>query len=99
MAAQFDVCRLESGTFVLVLQHDQHSEMRSRVVAVLERGAENYTPFKALMPRVPVGDLDLRLAPHTVATLPLAELRTVVANAAHCRDEIVRAFDVLLTGV
>ena len=99
MAAQFDICRLKGGTYVLVLQHDLHSQMRSRVVAVLERGSENYTPFRALMPRITVGDLDFRLAPQTIATLPISELANVVASAQHSRDDIVRALDVLLTGV
>jgi hypothetical protein len=44
------------------------------------------------------GDIRLRLAPHVLATLTLAELGTFVANLAHERDRIIRAFDLMLTG-
>jgi hypothetical protein len=41
----------------------------------------------------------LRIAPHILATLTLSELGTFVANLSHERDRIIRAFDIVLTGV
>lgn len=98
MAQQFDIFRTATGEHVLVLQHDLLGDLATRTVCLAVPAHDRTAALPALEPVVSTGDLRLRIVPHVVATFTLAELGTLVANVAHDRDRIIRAFDILLTG-
>lgn len=98
MAKQFDVYLSRNGTYVIVLQSDALDSLATRVVARLLPEDWNEPPFKYLSPEIDMGDLILRLQATELATLSLREIGTRVGSAAHMRDDIIRATDMLLTG-
>ncbi|MBM2321360.1 MULTISPECIES: CcdB family protein [Marivita] len=98
MAQQFDVFRTDSGSHVLVLQSDLLADANTRVVSRLVPEDWSHTPIDRLSPRIVVGDLALRLNLLQLATLTLPQLETHIGSAAHQRDDIIRACDMLLTG-
>ena len=99
MARQFDLFRLASGEYALVVQTDLLDDMTPRTVCLAIPETDKPPTIAALSPVISNGDLRLRLAPYALATVSLAELESFVANFAHDRDRIIRAFDVLLTGI
>lgn len=99
MARQFDLYRLVSGEYALVIQTDLIDDMSTRTVCLAIPQTERPPTIAALSPLISNGDLSLRLAPYALATLSLSELETFVASFAHERDRIIRAFDILLTGI
>lgn len=99
MARQFDLFRLVSGEYALVVQTDLLDDMMTRTVCLAIPETDKPPTIAALSPVISNGDLRLRLAPYALATVSLAELESFVANFAHDRDRIIRAFDVLLTGI
>ena len=98
MASQFDLYRTADGSLVLVLQSDLLEDLATRAVclALPEEGGPQI--LSALSPVLTAGDLRVRIAPHLVATLTLAELGSHVANFSHERDRIIRSMDMMLTG-
>ncbi len=98
MARQFDLYRTTSGSLVLVVQADLLQDLNTRAVclALPEKGGPQTTP--SLSPVLSAGNLRVRIAPHLVATLTVAELGTLVANLSHERDRITRSIDMMLTG-
>lgn len=98
MAAQFDLYRVASGALVLVVQSDTMEDIATRVVCALVPDGSGPRSSQGLGPKVALGDDTYRVAPHIVATLTRAELGTKIGNLAHLRDDIIRAFDLLLTG-
>ncbi|MBD1205759.1 MAG: CcdB family protein [Rhodobacteraceae bacterium] len=98
MADQFDLYRMAEGDYVVVLQSDLLDDLNTRAVCLAIPEGAAVPALPALSPVLTAGDIRLRLAPHVLATLTLAELGTFVANLAHERDRIIRAFDLMLTG-
>ncbi len=98
MADQFDLYRMAQGEYVVVLQSDILDALNTRAVCLAVPEGATAPALPALSPILIVGDIRLRLAPHVLATLTLAELGTFVATLAHERDRIIRAFDLMLTG-
>lgn len=98
MARQYDLYRTATGSLVLILQSDFLQELNTRAVclALPEKGGPQTAP--SLSPVLSAGDIRVRIAPHLVATLTLAELGSHVANLSHERDSIVRSMGLMLTG-
>jgi hypothetical protein len=98
MPDQFDLYRMAEGDYVIILQADLLDALNTRAVCLAIQDGAPVPALVALSPVLAAGDIRLRLAPHVLATLTLAELGTFVANLAHERDRIIRAFDLMLTG-
>jgi toxin CcdB len=98
MSRQYDVFRTANETYVLVLQSDTFESLATRVVARLVHENCPEPPLKHLSPKLFLGDVTLRLQSTEIATLTKKELGTFIGSAAHQRDEIIRACDLLLTG-
>ncbi len=114
-ARQFDVFSTPAGTLVVVIQSDLLEAVATRVVAPLLPVRLVGRPMRRLNPDVgfgdgPDGDSDgdsdgssnggpLVLVPQAMATLSVAELGARVGSVAARRDDIVRAVDMLLSGV
>jgi len=98
MARQFDLYQTAQGDLVLILQSDLLEDLNTRAVclALPEKGGAQ--AISSLSPLLSAGDLRIRIAPHLVATLTLAELGVLVANLSHERDRIIRSMDLMLTG-
>jgi len=98
MARQFDLYRTSDGNYVLVLQSDLLEGLNTRAVclALPDKGGPQAVP--SLSPQLTAGDIRIRIVPHVVATLTLAELGVPVANFSHDRDRIIRSVDMMLTG-
>ncbi len=99
MARQFDLYRLASGEYALVIQTDLLEEMATRAVCLAVPEHDKAPSIASLAPVLINGELRLRVLPYALATLSLAELDSFVANFAHDRDRIIRAFDTMLTGI
>lgn len=99
MPAQFDLCRLTGGALVLVLQDDLHEGLASRVVApvVPVRSVGPQPP--RLCPVVDVGERPHVVLCQSLAAIPIGQLRTRIGTLAPRKDEIVRALDLLFTGI
>ena len=98
MARQFDLYRMATGDYVIVMQSDLLEGLNTRTVCLAQPEHFNSPALAALCPLLSTGDLRVRIAPHVLATLTLTELGTHIANLSHERGRIIRAFDVMLTG-
>lgn len=98
MAKQFDLYRTVDGSLVLVLQSDLLEDLATRAVCLALPDGRGPQTLSVLSPVLSAGDLRVRIAPHLVATLTLAELGSQVANFSHERDRIFRSMDMMLTG-
>lgn len=103
--AQFDVypntdprtCKRQP--FVVDLQSDFLSDLRTRVVAPLTR-AESFGPaMKRLNPTFKIANRSLVLSTAELAGVDRRELGNPIASLADSRDEIVAALDFLFTGI
>lgn len=83
---------------LVVLQHDHFDDLPTRIVAPLLPSREQ-RPLKALNPGIFVEDTAYHIATDLMGTATRAELGSFVASVAHQRDEIIRALDLLFTGV
>ncbi len=97
MAKQFDLYRTVDGSLVLVLQSDLLEDLATRAVCLALPDGRGPQTLSALSPVLSAGDLRVRIAPHLVATLTLAELGSQVANFSHERDRIFRSMDMMLS--
>jgi toxin CcdB len=84
--------------FVAILQSDLVQTGRERVVAPLAPSATMPTLAGRLIPIVKVENRDYALLVPSLATLPVADLRRVVANLADDRERILAALDYLFIG-
>lgn len=99
MPRQFDVYRLPDGALVAVLQNDLLEALRTRVVAPLLPAASLPEPIRGLTVPVEIAGARHLLMPQLMATLTVAELGERVGSIADRRDGIVRACDLLFTGI
>jgi len=97
--ARFDLHHLSRGRggYVVDVQSSQLDYLGSRVVAPLRKRAD-VRPIADLHPEVEFGGARYVLMTHAVFAVPRREMGPVLGNLAAFRDEITRAFDVLLTG-
>ena len=98
MARQFDIYRSDDGVLVVVVQADILMHLPTRVVIPLVSSEDMSVGFNTLMPDILEGDSKMRLFPQQIATVMTSSLTTYIGSAAHQRDEIIRAYDLLLTG-
>jgi toxin CcdB len=98
-ARQFDVFRTGDGALVVVLQNDLLDALRTRVVAPLVPVGGPAEALRGVNPQIAFGEGVYVLMPQYAATLTLAELGAPIGTVAHARDAVVRALDLLVTGV
>lgn len=98
MARQFDLYRTAEGDYVIILQSDLLDDLNTRAVCLAVPEPSPAPSLTALSPLVSAGEIRLRISPHVLATLTLAELGTHVVNLSHERDRLIRVLDVMLTG-
>ena len=97
--AQFDVYRTPDGQLLLDCQADSLELLATRLVAPLIL-LDQAPPRRAQVN--PVFDLEgalYAMVTQFAATLGRSELRTKVADLTAYRFDIIRAFDMMLTGV
>jgi toxin CcdB len=99
MARQFEIFRPAGNVLVVVIQSDLLEAMQTRVVAPLLPAGAAGQPMSGLNPSLVVDGQSFVLMPQLAATLTLAELGRPVGSLAAARDSIVRAVDILLSGV
>ena len=85
--------------FVAVLQADFAETGRERVVAPLAPRAAMPPLAGRLIPIVTVHNQECVLLVPSLTTLPVTDLRHVVANLADDREQIVTALDHLFVGI
>ncbi len=83
----------------MVLQHDLLDDLTTRVVAPLVPVASRGHAARGLNPQIWIGDSPYALLVEYPAAATERELGTHVMSAAYARDEIIRALDILFTGV
>ena len=87
MAAQFDLYLAPNNSLVVVLQSDALEAINTRVFApCLPADRPGMRP-------------DRRVMLHLIGAAPVHRLGAKVGNVAYLRDDIVRAYDLLITGV
>ncbi|MGQ0651001.1 MAG: CcdB family protein [Betaproteobacteria bacterium] len=102
--AQFDVHRnankeaREEFPYLLEVQADLLSGLRSRVVVPLMRAARIKSPLARLNPTFTVEGSNVLMATPHLAGVPLSALGPRIASLAEKRAEILGAIDILLTG-
>jgi toxin CcdB len=99
MAAQFDLCRLPNRTLVVLLQDDLAEWTATRVAAPVIPATRARTMPRILCPVVDFGE-----EPHAIPVPSLSSVMTVslsppLYSLARYRDDIIRALDLLFTGV
>lgn len=84
---------------MFVLQSDLLHAMCTRVVLPLLPAGKAAQPASRLNPEITWEAARLVLMPQLMATLSLDELGEIVGSLQHERDRILRAMDMLLTGI
>lgn len=99
MAAQFDLYLAPNKSLVVVLQSDAFEAIDTRVFApCLPADRPGMRPDR-LAPAFFHAEREYRVMLHLIGTAPVHRLGARVGNVAYLRDDIVRAFDLLITGV
>jgi toxin CcdB len=103
LMGQFDIYRNpRKGVFPLLLeiQSEVLSELSTRVVvpmtSIKEYGA---TPITRLNPTARVGRIEYVLVFQELAAVPRSALGEKVGSLDHLRTELIRAIDLLCTGI
>ncbi len=99
MPRQFDLVRLGGGSRAVVLQDDMHGTLRTRVVAPLVPLRQAKDQPKGLCPVVALDGEPWAILTPSTAAVPVGALSTPFGSLAERRDEIIRALDLLFTGV
>jgi toxin CcdB len=103
--AQFDVHRNGNPhtsrdiPYLLDVQSDLLDPLATRVVVPLVRQAAAPTPMRHLNPVFEVQGEPVVLSTPELAGIPRSALGEKVGNLAPRRDEIIRALDVLISGL
>ncbi len=99
MAAQFDLYLVANKSLVVVLQGDALEAIETRVFApCLPADRPGLRPER-LAPAFFHAEREYRVMTHLVGVARVGNLGTRVGNISHLRDDIVRAFDLLITGI
>lgn len=102
---QFDVRRNPSPRsrdhtpYLLIVQSDLLSELDPVAVVPLRRADTMLKPILRLNPILVVEGITVVMMPNAMAGIPRRDLGPVVANLDAHRDTILRALDMLLSGV
>jgi toxin CcdB len=99
MAAQFDLYLAPNKSLVVVLQNDALEAIDTRVFApCLPADRPGMRPDR-LAPAFFHAEREYRIMTHLIGAAPVNRLGTRVGSLAHLREDIVRAFDLLITGI
>ena len=85
--------------YVIDVQADLLRHLNTRLVIPLLPRGRAPTPARTLNPVYKIGGTDYVLATQFMSAVKSAELGPAIANLSDHRDEIIRAIDLLLTGV
>jgi toxin CcdB len=97
--ARFDVYPNPDGEgYLLDVQADLLSYLRSRIVVPLQPKAVAHIPIARLNRVIGVGAAELVMMTHFLAAVPTSNLPSAVANLEPHRDVIVDAMDFLQQG-
>ncbi|MEM0908767.1 MAG: CcdB family protein [Pseudomonadota bacterium] len=99
MPSQFDIARLPSGQLAIVIQSDLLETTPTRVVIPLIQHRPGDTPTPRLNPVITVSGDQYILVTQQITTLRTETLTTIIASASEHRDPIIRAIDMLLSGI
>ena len=92
---QFDVIDLQGNLGVVV---ESHLLAPDKTVAAIPLMAD-YPAVRLLNPTVPVDGVPYVLATRLIASIPKGLAKPTGENVAECRDDIIRAIDVMISGV
>ncbi len=104
MTDQFDVVKNKSAVarqhfpYLLVLQHPFLEDIKSVVVAPLTLKAGR-TPIEKLIIESQIDRQDYLVLMYSISTVDKNALGTSVANLSSRRDEIIRAYDLIISGI
>jgi len=99
---QFSVCRVKRpargrlGQLVVILQHDQLQDIRTRIVAPL-LGLDASAPVDHLAPEVVFDGRRYRISFHKMATLDTRDLEPV--GRLEIQPLLMRAVDLIFAGI
>ncbi len=97
---QFDIYQNPGGSGLLLdVQATLLDELATRVMVPLLPLTEFSQAAKRLNPVFDIGGIRFVMVTQFLAAVPVNELRDRTGTLAACRDEIVGAIDVLLSGV
>ena len=99
MAAQFDVFRLPNGSLAVLLQDDLHEGLATRVIAPLVPLSKARPQPTGISPVVDFAEQPHAILVQSLAAVAASLLKKPCGSLAHCRDSIIRALDLLFTGV
>jgi toxin CcdB len=98
--AQFDYYEsARSGTYLLNVQSDLIDHLNTVVVIPLMQSDSVPAPLRYLHPVFEVDGTAFTLATHLLTAIPAADLRRRRGSLNAHRDDIIRALDMLLSGV
>ena len=104
MTAQFDVVvnlhqpSKRAFPYFLVLQHDFLDDFKSVIVAPVH-AAKGSAPISKLSVDLNVLDIPHFAAIHLIAAMDRTTIGHTVSNALYHRDAIVRAYDIIISGI
>jgi len=84
---------------VVDVQSNLLSHLRTRVVVPMLPEGLAPAPAGTLNPTFEIGTVRMVLLPQFTATVTTRELGPVIGTLAHRREDVVRALDLLLTGI
>lgn len=96
--AQFDVCRLKGGAWVVDCQADLHRHLKTRLVVPLEQDVSSYPIKQWLNPLFDVDGTPVVLVTEFAATIPTSIIAGRIGSLDAHRDQIIRALDFLIGG-
>lgn len=95
---QYDVVRLTGGELAVILQSDLLEEFATRVVVPLIP-VSDLTPTPRLHPLIAVGRRQHALAMEQISAVRVKDIAKVVASARELQYEILRSYDMLVSGI
>ena len=99
MTAQFDLYLAPNKSLVVILQSDALEAIDTRVFApCLPADRPGMRPDR-LAPAFFHAEREFRVMMHLMGAAPVHRLGARIGSVAHLRDEIIRALDLLITGV
>lgn len=96
---QFDIHRMRDGALVLIVQSDMIDAAQTRIVAPLIPADTGLLDIRGLSPSLWIGETQYRVAMQGLSAISITRLGPKLGEASGIRDEIVRALDLLFTGV
>lgn len=99
MAAQFDLYLAPNKSLILVLQSDPLEAMGTRLFAPCLPADRPALRPDRLAPAFFHAEREFRVLVHLMGAAPVHRLGVRIGNLSHLRDDIVRALDLLITGV